>query len=70
MKVYTTSGIPELLNSGRKHSTLDSGRWTLDVGPETQDSGHWNLDTGLWTLDSGRWMLHFRRLALDTGHYR
>ena len=30
---------------------MDSGRWTLDVGPRTLDSGVWTLDAGRWTLD-------------------
>ena len=38
--------IPELLDSGRKIWTLDSGRWTLDTEL-------WMLDSECWTLDAG-----------------
>ena len=33
-------GIPEVLDSGRKTRTLDSGCWAVD-------SGRWTLDAGL-----------------------
>ena len=64
-EVYTTNGMPELLNSGRKCSTLDSGRWTLNAGLQTQDSGCWTLDAGLWTLDAGLWTLDAGLWTLD-----
>ena len=44
-------GIPELMNSGGKCWTPDSGRWTLDIGIWILDSLRWTLDAGLWTVD-------------------
>ena len=48
-------GTPELLGSGCKSWTLDSGRWTLDAGSWTLDSGLWPFDATLAipTLGSG-----------------
>ena len=53
--------------SGRKCSTLYSGRWTLCTGLWMLTSGHRTLDAGFWTLDLRRWTLNDVVWILDAG---
>ena len=64
--------MPELLDSGHKSWTLDSGCWTLDAGLWTLHAGlwmldprPWTLDAGLWSLDAGLWTLHYGLWVLN-----
>ena len=48
-----SEGIPEFLDSGRKCSTLGSGRWILDAELWTLDSKCCILDAARYTLEPG-----------------